>query len=96
MPLLYDEGSRAFIMLQEVVKIYTDESLFAWSGTCLRPKVRLDMLAPDLAAFELSRNVVPLPIARSSYSITTKASGLHCPYFDKKKMEELIGVLVRT
>ncbi|RYP53506.1 hypothetical protein DL768_001543 [Monosporascus sp. mg162] len=36
MPLLYGEGSRAFIRLQEeIIKEYDDESLFAWRSTAL-------------------------------------------------------------
>ncbi|OIW27820.1 hypothetical protein CONLIGDRAFT_551906, partial [Coniochaeta ligniaria NRRL 30616] len=34
MPLLYGEGSKAFIRLQEqIIKEYDDESLFAWRST---------------------------------------------------------------
>ncbi|KAH8786755.1 heterokaryon incompatibility protein-domain-containing protein [Hyaloscypha sp. PMI_1271] len=65
MPLLYGEGRRAFIRLQEeIIKISHDESLFVWQGAFLREEI-LDMLAPDPAAFlssELGLSIGPLYI----------------------------------
>ncbi|RYP69917.1 hypothetical protein DL771_005810 [Monosporascus sp. 5C6A] len=58
MPLLYGEGSKAFIRLQEeIIKEYDDESLFAWRSTALGHASGL--LAPSPAAFSLSANIVP-------------------------------------
>ncbi|KAK5198598.1 hypothetical protein LTR47_007594 [Exophiala xenobiotica] len=56
MPLLYGEGERAFVRLQEeIIKVSTDYSLFAW-----RSRSR-GLLAPDPSAFRDSADIVPIP-----------------------------------
>lgn len=49
MPMLYGEGERAFIRLQEeIMKNSDDQSLFAWEFTC---NTHCGLLAPSPAAF---------------------------------------------
>lgn len=58
MPLLYGEGQKAFIRLQEeILREYEDESLFAWE--CKTPGWVCGLLAPSPAAFEFSANIMP-------------------------------------
>ncbi|RYP13745.1 hypothetical protein DL767_010590 [Monosporascus sp. MG133] len=55
MPLLYGEGERAFIRLQEeIMKVSDDHSLFAWES----PDLRGGLLATSPAAFKGSKNIV--------------------------------------
>ena len=63
MPLLYGEGERAFIRLQEeITKITDDQSLFAWrSDDC-----RGGLLATSPAAFQHSGDIVPRDLAGSN------------------------------
>ncbi|KAI3397690.1 hypothetical protein diail_10459 [Diaporthe ilicicola] len=59
MPLLYGEGSKAFIRLQEeIVKSYDDESLFAWASKCGIIETS-GLLAPSPAAFASSGDIAP-------------------------------------
>jgi ankyrin repeat protein len=55
MPLLYGEGERAFLRLQEeIMKISDDHSLFAWRSSDNRG----GLLATSAASFKDSRNIV--------------------------------------
>ena len=71
MPLIYGEGSNAFIRLQqEIVKSSNDETIFAWTDETL---TEAGMLALSPAAFQNSGNVVTFQhpvIRRRPYSIT--------------------------
>ena len=59
MPLLYGEGERAFIRLQEeIMKVSDDYSLFAWRSTT--SKNHDGLLATSPASFVLSGNIVRL------------------------------------
>ncbi|KAL9593780.1 MAG: hypothetical protein Q9219_007383 [cf. Caloplaca sp. 3 TL-2023] len=72
MPLLYGEGAKAFLRLQqEITKDSDDESLFAWHahGSSSGP------FAPCASAFKNSGDIYPLtrtPIERPPYSITNR------------------------
>lgn len=71
MPLIYGEGSNAFIRLQqEIVKSSNDETIFAWTDESLTEAGML-ALSPD--AFQNSSEVVTFQhpgIRRRPYSIT--------------------------
>lgn len=80
MPLLYGEGSKAFIRLQEeILKNSDDQSLFAWRSDNDAPwddELFLDggVLAGSPAAFANSGNIIPFPVnaKRQPYSLTNK------------------------
>jgi hypothetical protein len=80
MPLLYGEGDKAFIRLQEeIIKGTDDQSLFAWGfqqPPYLNNEKHMDIavLAPNPAAFALSSKIVPFPSApdREPYTMTNK------------------------
>lgn len=77
MPLLYGEGDRAFMRLQqEIIKRSDDESIFAW--TC--DVSEWGMLAPSHKAFQESADIVNIrlrPEERMPFFMTNK--GLHFP-----------------
>lgn len=57
MPLLYGEGSKAFIRLQEeIIKVSTDHTIFCWTWTDSVPQDWVSMLAPSPEAFKNSGN----------------------------------------
>jgi hypothetical protein len=97
MPLLYGEGSRAFIRFQEeIIKEYDDESLFAWRITTIGHTSGL--LAPSPAAFSLSANIVPfltqapMPTMSAPITVTSRGMRLEAPLnkFDEAKAAYLI------
>jgi hypothetical protein len=72
MPLLYGEGEKAFMRLQqEIIKASDDESIFAWTFD----RWKWGMLAPSPQAFRGSENVVNIrlyPEERMPFSLTNK------------------------
>jgi hypothetical protein len=59
MPLLYGEGSKAFIRLQEeIIKISNDHTIFCWTWTDAVPRDWANMLAPSPEAFKNSGSFV--------------------------------------
>ncbi|KAI1869377.1 hypothetical protein JX265_006467 [Neoarthrinium moseri] len=79
MPLLYGEGIRAFIRLQEeVMKVSDDQSLFAWAppkpqslseydfSNTDSTKLNGGLLAPSAAHFQASGNIIRASSSRSS------------------------------
>ncbi|KAK7895140.1 hypothetical protein LTR67_005880 [Exophiala xenobiotica] len=62
MPLLYGEGERAFVRLQEeIIKVSTDYSIFAWTTHQEIAWPAQGLLAPDPFAFYHSAGIVPVP-----------------------------------
>ncbi|KAF2809939.1 HET-domain-containing protein [Mytilinidion resinicola] len=79
MPLLYGEGRKAFLRLQEeIIKTSDDESLFAWS---LRSLVSTDgILAPSPAEFSKSSSIEAIPgHGGHEYSLTNKGLKITLP-----------------
>jgi hypothetical protein len=78
MAMLYGEGNRAFIRLQEeIMKSSNDESLFAW-GLGKTPEQMFSILASSPAAFENCGDLLPstpTEFKSSHYLLTNK--GLH-------------------
>jgi hypothetical protein len=69
MPLLYGEGSRAFVRLQEeIIKVSNDQTIFSWSWTNSVPSDWVGMLAPCPDAFKFSGHFIPM----NSSSVTSK------------------------
>lgn len=90
MPLLYGEGPKAFIRLQEeIIKESTDQSLFAWKAladpadhgqwTSLvnpdRPNIR-GILARSPTEFASARNIMPVNISPMAEPIAMTNKGL--------------------
>ncbi|KAK4060638.1 hypothetical protein Trihar35433_10046 [Trichoderma harzianum] len=75
MPLLYGEGERAFIRLQEeIMKISNDHSLFAWRSR----DTRGGLLATSPDAFSDSDNIIHYsPFGDSRAPLTVSSRGIH-------------------
>jgi hypothetical protein len=74
MPLLYGEGEKAFLRLQEeIIKMSDDQSIFAWDTGSARSAA----LAAWPSNFADSGNVVPIPRDPSAMPYTVTHMGLH-------------------
>ncbi|KAF2675962.1 HET-domain-containing protein, partial [Lentithecium fluviatile CBS 122367] len=75
MPLLYGEGERAFLRLQEeIMKISDDHSLFAWRSSDNRG----GLLATSAASFMSSHNIVQSnPFDTSNSPLIMNSRGVH-------------------
>lgn len=90
MPLLYGEGKKAFIRLQqEIVKISDDESIFAWRD---RDLVNSGIFAQWPKAFAGSGNVIKIfgdeehYVRRSPYTVTNRGLAIEIfSYKDRSK-----------
>lgn len=73
MPLLYGEGTNAFIRLQEeILKSSEDESLFAWSDSEAVSRENNGILASHPIAFSRSSNIVTYSSSLEPYSMTNR------------------------
>ena len=80
MPLLYGEGQRAFVRLQEeIMKQFADQSLFAWNPPSIEPvrhtssgdNLHCGIFAPSPACFAETKDVTPSPAFWNTESILT-------------------------
>lgn len=77
MPLLYGEGGKAFLRLQqEIVRQTDDESVFAWRYAAPPVGYRSGILAPGVEFFAHSGSVRLLEAYRDPYVITNKGLDL--------------------
>ncbi|KAM0420978.1 hypothetical protein ACHAPT_011221 [Fusarium lateritium] len=82
MPLLYGEGMKAFIRLQEeIIKVSTDHTIFCWTWIDSVPKDWVSMLAPLPAAFEFSGDCLENLRDKklSTYSMTNAGLSIRFP-----------------
>ncbi|KIW49903.1 hypothetical protein PV05_11538 [Exophiala xenobiotica] len=86
MPLLYGEGERAFIRLQEeIIKVCIDYSLFAWTSYS---RTARGLLASAPSAFAKSAGIVPVPGPTSSGdAATVDSEGVHVRLRVKREKE---------
>ncbi len=93
LPLLYGEGSAAFVRLQEeIIRVSTDQSIFAWP--CKIEETFDDMLlASSPSYFEKCGSVVALARAEvsESFSLTNAGLSITLPVIDHPKV--LVAVL---
>lgn len=79
MPLVYGDGERAFIRLQEeIIKGSDDETIFAWRDNAFTPGTYSGLLALRPSAFHDSRNVIRYDNSEGKdlYSMTNKGMSL--------------------
>lgn len=78
MPLLYGEGERAFIRLQEeIMRVSDDHGLFAWES----PDSRGGLLATSPAGFKGSENIIQLRhVDDSDNALTITSRGVHLDF----------------
>lgn len=77
MPLLYGEGPKAFMRLQEeILKVSTDHTIFAWNGP------QRQLLAPSPASFENSWSIVPRerPVQGDVFEMTSRGFRISLPF----------------
>jgi Heterokaryon incompatibility protein (HET) len=85
MPLLYGEGEKAFIRLQEeIIRETDDQSLFAWGVMHRYDRYLMysdGVLAESPAAFKGSENIVPIRsiAGRRPYSMTNRGLRIELP-----------------
>lgn len=85
MPLLYGEGHKAFVRLQEeIMKGSTDQSLFAWSpsppsNTNLYRTKHRSVLASHPADFARASRIVPYGANSSPYTMTNQGLQITVP-----------------
>ncbi|KAF4841318.1 Vegetative incompatibility protein HET-E-1 [Colletotrichum siamense] len=86
MPLLYGEGSRAFIRLQEaIMKETDDQSIFAWTAANAdaEKKILSGLLADSPASFHKSIGIRPLPpvLSGETQPTTISSQGVNIKLF---------------
>jgi hypothetical protein len=101
MPLLYGEGSKSFLRLQqEIMKESSDQSLFAWSRTTEFVDSNLhSMLAPHPRSFSSSGDIVPFQgiehfgTATEHYTMTNKGLQISLPVLQRKEDRKFVAIL---
>lgn len=77
MPMLYGEGAKAFLRLQEqIVAQVNDHTIFAWQNPAARPGERFGMFAVSPDDFALSSDLVSLQDNSMASQIDITANGL--------------------
>ncbi|KPM43234.1 hypothetical protein AK830_g3359 [Neonectria ditissima] len=83
MPLLYGEGSKAFVRLQEeIIKVSNDHTIFCWTWTNSVPQDWVSMLAPCPLAFEHSSEFVQTKLSAGNtriFSMTNSGLSITLP-----------------
>jgi hypothetical protein len=83
MPLLYGEGPKAFIRLQEeIIKVSNDHTIFCWTWTDSVPRDWASMLAPSPETFKNSGSFVQSRSITgniSTYSMTNAGLSMRLP-----------------
>jgi hypothetical protein len=90
MPLLYGEGDRAFLRLQEeIIRISDDHSIFAWDRA-LRSAPSVSCFAASPSLFRRGSLVVPFGRKRtavSPYSLTNQGLQISLPIIQKRSKD---------
>jgi hypothetical protein len=82
MPLLYGEGKRAYLRLQqEIIKSYSDQSIFAWEDNVAGGRT---LFASSPNSFEGSKNIVIWhgEKANESFMMTNRGLSLRLPFVE--------------
>jgi len=96
MPLLYGEGDRAFVRLQEeIIRISADHSIFAWDRD-LGETNTVSCLASSPSWFRRGAYVVPFGRNKSqtkTYTITNQGLQIELPLFRKPQTGIVYGLI---
>jgi hypothetical protein len=97
MPLLYGEGEKAFVRLQEeIMKDSEDESIFAWD---LPPQHErstaepMGLLAPSSKCFSRSQNILAYESHFEPYTITNRGIRIQIPMLNIDNVHRHICIL---
>jgi hypothetical protein len=95
MPLLYGEGERAFIRLQEeILKETDDHSIFAWgSDEQNSESPKMGILAKHPSLFLRTATIEPHPTQGGPYSITNKGVQIRLPLLPTRNPGEYLAIL---
>ncbi|KAI0441448.1 hypothetical protein F4803DRAFT_418641 [Xylaria telfairii] len=99
MPLLYGEGDKAFIRLQEeILKKSNDQSLFAWKdpNTNLSADTFSGLLAKSPLYFQAVRNITPPPSFHLEESIPSSITnqGLHVQLYLRPQQNDIFHAIL--
>jgi hypothetical protein len=82
MPMLYGEGERSFIRLQEeLLRTSDDQSLFAWESDNPSHHPYTGLLASSPACFANSREISSLGFFNQSESSSMTSKGIHAKFY---------------
>lgn len=91
MPLLYGEGTKAFLRLQqEIIRQTDDESIFAWRYAAPPVGYISGVLAPGVQFFAHSGDVRLIDAHREPYTVTNKGLDLRVSCIHVKETETYI------
>ncbi|TGO49577.1 hypothetical protein BCON_0206g00120 [Botryotinia convoluta] len=82
MPLLYGEGTKAFVRLQEeIIKVSVNHTIFCWTWTSTVPPAWTNLIAPSPDTFQGSRDFIPASTfgQASPYSMTNAGLSISLP-----------------
>jgi hypothetical protein len=89
MPLLYGEGTRAFLRLQEeIMKESQDQSLFAWTSA-KQSDEGFGVLAKRPSQFKNSANIISYHTGAEPYSMTNKGLRIQVPIVSSNDGEKI-------
>jgi hypothetical protein len=87
MPLLYGEGEKAFLRLQqEIIRQTDDESIFAWCNSTAALGQLSGVLAPSIDRFANSSHVHVIDGYRKPYAVTNKGLDFDVPCHKVSKL----------
>ncbi|KAF7591846.1 hypothetical protein BBP40_001043 [Aspergillus hancockii] len=93
MPLLYGEGERAFIRLQEeIMKDSADQTIFAWETRETSDRPPTGLLAKSPADFKDSGNIVPFYFSRKDavpLAVTNRGVKLYLPLYHNLLVKDI-------
>ncbi|KAL9078807.1 MAG: hypothetical protein Q9157_002290 [Trypethelium eluteriae] len=93
MPLLYGEGQKAFLRLQEnIIKTSDDQSIFAWSG------VQEDypgLLAPSPRCFSMCHDIIPIQSRKggNAFMMTNRGLLITLEIYQWNKLDMYVAIL---
>jgi hypothetical protein len=94
MPLLYGEGEKAFIRLQEeIIKESDDQSIFAWEAEDHPNVPTLGILAAHPSAFKDTGDINAYPGYGQPYMMTNRGVQIQIPLLRPRGVNKLHGIL---
>ncbi|KAE8378561.1 hypothetical protein BDV26DRAFT_292091 [Aspergillus bertholletiae] len=94
MPLLYGEGEKAFIRLQEeIMKESADQTLFAWEAREAPDRSATGLLAKSPADFKHSGDISPFYFSKKDsapFSVTNRGIRLHLPLYHNLLVKDIL------
>ncbi|KAE8363616.1 hypothetical protein BDV27DRAFT_145991 [Aspergillus caelatus] len=94
MPLLYGEGEKSFIRLQEeIMKESADQTLFAWEPRESSDRSATGLLARSPADFKHSGDIIPFYFSKKDsapFSVTNRGIRLHLPLYHNLLIKDVL------